>query len=63
MLKIKIEKGGFVELERLLVKDRFKRKSEDNRLAFYYKDGQSYLAPPENDSARISGIRKWEKAF
>ena len=59
-LKSKIQKGEFVELEKLLPKN--KRLSNDNRMELVFRGGRSYFtpAPPEN---RISDIRRWEQAF
>ena len=56
----KIKKGHFVELEKLLPGDRFKRDSQ--RLEFCYKDGATFLAPAEKDK-KISNVRRWDQAF
>ena len=55
-LRTKIEKGEYVELERLLVKDRFRKRGGEDRLEFFHKDGHTYLAPPEREYKGGSGI-------
>ena len=62
-LRIKIERGEYVDLERLLVKDRFKRRSEDQALQFYQSEGHAYLAPSDHGTNQINSVRKWEQAF
>ena len=56
----KIEQGEFVELERLLPKDRFKRQSD--RLELIHRDGAMYFALASNDQ-KITNVRRWEQAF
>ena len=61
----KIEKGEFVELEKLLPKDRnnfTKGGSDENRLEWVQRDGNTYLVSAGKES-KISGIRRWEQAF
>ena len=58
----KIERGEFVELERLLPKRRSKT-GDENRLEWVNKDGMTYLAPTHDREQRINNIRKWEQAF
>ena len=58
----KIERGVFVDLEKLLLKDRFKKK-DDDRLEFVNRDGHTFLAPVQDREVKINGIRKWEQAF
>ena len=59
-LKEKIEKGEFVELERLLPKNHV---DEESRLELVTKNGQTYFSPVQDRNTRITGIRKWEQAF
>ena len=59
-LRSKIEKGEFVELEKLLPKNR--NKNNEGKLEWVHKEGMTYLAPVERDN-RISGVRRWEQAF
>ena len=45
-LAAKVAKGEFVDLEKLLVKDKMKRKSAtEERLEFVNHNGQTYLTP------------------
>ena len=57
----KIEKGEFVELEKLLPKDKFGGKTED-RLEWVQREGGTFLVPAQKDS-KIGSFRKWEQAF
>ena len=62
----KIESGEFVELEKLLPKERgsFSRGGAlENRLEWVQKDGSTYLVPATNRENKITGIRHWEQAF
>ena len=61
MLKAKIAKGEFVELERLLPRQRGAG-GNDNRMNIVQRDGQTYFVPASSPN-RISSIRKWEQAF
>ena len=64
-LKSKIERGEYVDLERLLPKDKWGGKPiEDNKLEIFSKDGVAYFASTgDRSSGRISGLCKWEQAF
>ena len=64
-LKHKIIKGDFIDLERLLPKERggFGLLSNDCKLEWINKDGSTYLAPAAAKESKINGIRKWEQAF
>ena len=62
-LRCKIERGEYVDLERLLPKQRNSFGFEDNRMNLIHKDGQVFVVPAGGSSNRISGIRKWEQAF
>ena len=62
----KIENGEFVDLERLLPKDRLtgSRPSNEQKLEWVRTEEGTYLVPSSNDkSNRISSFRKWEAAF
>ena len=62
----KIEKGEFIELEKLLPKDRnsFTRGGgEENRLEWVQHDGNTFLVSAVNKDQKITRIRKWEQAF
>ena len=58
----KIEKGEFVELEKLLPKANMKAGNNENRLEWIQKDGGTFLVPA-NCNNNITSIRKWEQAF
>ena len=58
----KIEKGEFVELEKLLPKDRLGKNSSENRLEWVQRDGGTFLVPAQKDN-KIGGFRRWEQAF
>ena len=59
-LRQKIEKGEFVELDRLLHK--VSNKVNEQRLDLIYKDRHSYFVPSAPDN-KVNGIKKWEQAF
>ena len=56
----KIKKGQFIELERLLPSDKFKRDS--TRFEWCVKDGSTFLTPAEKEK-KITNVRKWDQAF
>lgn len=57
----KIAKGEFVELGKLLIKDKLE---DDNRMEIVNKDGRSYFVlASEKDIPTINSYLKWEKAF
>ena len=58
----KIEKGEFVELEKLLPKDKIGGSKDEGRLEWVQRDGGTYLVPVQKDN-KISGFRHWEQAF
>ena len=58
----KIEKGEFVELEKLLPKDKLGGKMEENHLELVQRDGGTYLVLMQRDN-KIGSFRKWEQAF
>ena len=65
-LILKIEKGEFVELEKLLPRDRnsfTKGGGTENRLEWVQRDGSTYLVAVGNKDHKITGIRRWEQAF
>ena len=62
-LRAKIQRGKYVELEKLLLKPKDLRKTkEETRLELVSKQGRAFIAPAE-DLAKINGVRKWEQAF
>ena len=61
----KIERGEFVELEKLLPRERSsfsKGGADENRLEWVQRDGNTYLVSAGKDT-KITGIRRWEQAF
>ena len=58
----KIEKGEFIELEKLLPKEKLGRNQEENRLEWVQRDGGTFLVPAQKDN-KISSFRCWEQAF
>ena len=65
-LIVKIKKGEFVDLERLLPKDKRRKGSgngSDNRLEWIHLDGDTFLAPVSDRMNKITGFRHWEQAF
>ena len=58
----KIEKGEFVELEKLLPKDKLGGSKDDNRLEWVQRDGCTFLVPAQRDG-KIGSFRRWEQAF
>ena len=59
----KIEKGEFVDLDKLLPKDRKRRSTDENRMEWIHSEGGTFLAPVTDRSAKITGFRRWEQAF
>ena len=70
-LRTKIERGEYVDLERLLPKDKFSfgnrsnAHDEMNKQLFQLisQGTNSYLSPPEAKTGRVNNIRKWDQAF
>ena len=59
-LKTKIERGEYVDLEKLLPKDGL---HNDNRLEWVHQEGSTFLAPVSQRETKISNVRKWDQAF
>ena len=58
-LKTKIERGEYIELERLLPR----RRAADSRLEWISKDGMTFLSPVQDKETKINGIKRWDQAF
>ena len=58
----KIEKGEFVELEKLLPKDRLGGKNDEGRMEWVHREGGMFLVPAQRDN-KIASFRRWEQAF
>ena len=63
-LKDKIERGEYVDLDKLLPKDKYPQggMNDDEHLEWVHRDGGTFLVPARKQS-RISSFRKWEQAF
>ena len=59
--KARIEKGEYIELEKLLPKPRSGR--EDSHLEWVSKEGMAFLNPVQDHEQRITNVRHWEQAF
>ena len=59
----KIEKGEFVDLDKLLPKDKRKKFIDDNRMEWVHSDGGTFLAPVSDRTSKITNFRRWEQAF
>ena len=63
-LRIKIKKGEFVELEKLLPKQTMCGYGEEqNRISLFHKEGETYFAPALERRNKITNIHAWDKAF
>ena len=60
-LKAKIEKAEFVDLEKLLPRDRL-RGSDDQTLTLVNRGGNTFFVPSESGN-KITNVRCWEQAF
>ena len=63
VLKCKIEHGNFVELEKLLPKDRTKKIVDDHCMELVNRDGATFFIPASDKDNKITNVRKWEQAF
>ena len=61
-LKAKIEKGEFVELEKLIPKNRSQIVNDEKRLQLMYKDRETYIGSADREP-KINSVRRWEQAF
>ena len=62
-IKSKIQRGEFVDLERLLPRNRNNSNYKDNKMDLIFKDGRSYFVPAGSNDSKILGVRRWEQAF
>ena len=63
-LREKIERGEYVDLEKLLLKDKTKnRLSDDTRLEWVHRYGGTFLMPAADRDHKITSIRRWDQAF
>ena len=60
----KIEKGEYVELEKLLVKPKHLRYGHDNKVdTKIVRGGLTYVLPESDKEPKITNVKKWEQAF
>ena len=64
-LRAIVERGGFIELEKLLPKalKHVKPYQDQKLLNAVNAEGQSYFVPMVDKEYRITGIKKWDQAF
>ena len=63
-LRNKIEQSKFVELEKLILKDRpYHRTNTDNRMGLFTKDGLTYFVPAVEREVKINNVHQWEQTF
>ena len=67
-LRVKIERGKFIELERLLPRDRSLNRSHSDDLnkqlyQLITQGTNNYLEQPVSRNRKINNIRKWDQAF
>ena len=63
-IREKIEKGKFIELEKLIQKRILQHGFKDEgRMQLINKDGVSYFVPSVDRETKIDNIKKWEQAF
>ena len=63
VIRAKIHKGEFIELEKLLQKPEALMYKKRNRYQMIIEDGQQVWTEAEDKSTKIEGIRRWEQAF
>ena len=61
-MKVKIERGEFIELEKLLPKNRSQLMNEEKRLQIIQRNGETFLGTSEREN-RINSVRRWDQAF
>ena len=62
ILKERIEQGQFVDLEKLLPKNRYQTMTEEQKMQLVTKNGATYWVPVTSDQ-KIGGVQRWEQAF
>ena len=62
-LKAKIERGEFVDLEKLLPRDRMSKLTDERSLTLINHDGNMFFMPADNGPGKITNVRCWEQAF
>ena len=62
-LVVKIERGKFVDLEKLLPKRKRKQQGMDNRLEWVQDKAGTFLVPALDRENKINNVRRWDQAF
>ena len=64
-LKEKIERGEFIELEKLLMKrvKSLRQLKNERKCELVQSEGSTYFVPKEDPALQITNVYKWEKAF
>ena len=62
-LRVKIECGEFVELDKLLPKNRAQMMNDEKRLQIIQKNGETFLGTTSEKEFKINSYRKWDQAF
>ena len=61
---VKVCKGQFVEVAKLIPKQQTLKNDENKRIEFVNKDGMTYYIPSANEKEqKITNVRKWESGF
>ena len=61
--EMSIAKGGFVEVDKLIPKQRIS-KPDEGRMEFVHREGVTFLVPKsDKDTQKITNVRKWEQGF
>ena len=64
-LREKIERGDYIELERLLPMEGNKVGSgeEERPIRLFERNGETYVAPSSKVNSKIASVHKWDQAF
>ena len=63
-LKKKIQRGEFIELEKLLPKPLDLKDNKEQTIDIIEREGQSYLVPGKvRDQMKITNVKRWDEAF
>ena len=61
-LKVKIIEGQYIDLARLIPKDRI-IKEEEQKMQMVMKNGNTYFVPANENGNSITGLNRWDQAF
>ena len=62
-LKTKIEKGGFVDLKKLLPREGNRKIMDENKMELVHSEGSMYFVSASDRDKRINSVCRWELAF